>query len=99
VAAAAAAAVAAAATAGGPVARLGNLRALRWVGMISFSLYLWHLPVYLWVVDLLPDAPLAVRVLVAVPASFLAGWLGFVLVERRVLAGWRRSTGEPSPTA
>jgi len=98
VAAAAAAAVAAAATQGGPVARIGNLRVLRWVGMISFSLYLWHLPVYLWVVDLLPGAPLLLKVAVAVPASFLAGWLGFVLVERRVLAGWRRSTGDLLPT-
>ncbi len=98
VAAAAALAVAAAATGDGPVARLGNLRVLRWVGMISFSLYLWHLPVYLWVVDLMPRAPLALKVAVAVPASFLAGWLGFVLVERRVLATWRRSTDEPVPT-
>jgi len=98
VAAAAALAVAAAATGDGPVARIGNLRILRWVGMISFSLYLWHLPVYLWVVDLLPAAPLAVKVAVAVPASFIAGWLGFVLVERRVLATWRRSTDGPAPT-
>ena len=66
--------------------------------MISFSLDLWHLPVYLWVVDLMPRAPLALKVAVAVPASFLAGWLGFVLVERRVLATWRRSTDEPVPT-
>ena len=89
--------MAAAATGEGPVARIGSLRALRWVGMISFSLYLWHLPVYLWVVDLLPRAPLGVKVAVAVPASFLAGWLGFVLVERRVLATWRRSTDHPVP--
>jgi len=92
-AAAAAAAVAAAATGSGVVARLGELRVLRWVGMISFSLYLWHLPIYLWVVELIPDAPLGVKALIAVPMSILAGWLGFIAIERRALASWRHSTG------
>ncbi|MFM7068852.1 MAG: acyltransferase family protein, partial [Actinomycetes bacterium] len=92
IAAAAAVLVAAGATGHGIVARLGHLRPLRWIGMISFSLYLWHLPIYLTVVAVLPDAPLMLKLVVAVSGSIAAGWLGFVLVERRVLASWRRST-------
>lgn len=98
VAAAAALMVAGVATGGGAVSRLGSWRPLRWVGTISFSLYLWHLPVYLWVVRWMPAAALWQKVLVAVPASVLAGWLGFVLVERRVLAPWR-TTVAPGPVA
>jgi peptidoglycan/LPS O-acetylase OafA/YrhL len=90
--AAAAAAVVLAATAGaGPVATVGDVRILRWFGMISYSLYLWHLPVFLWVVRAMPDAPLWMLVAVAFPAAVGAAWLSFQLVERRTLARWRRS--------
>jgi peptidoglycan/LPS O-acetylase OafA/YrhL len=93
VAAAAAAVVAAAATGRGAVAAVGNWAPLRHLGTISYSLYLWHLPIYLWTVRAIPDSPLAVKVLVAVPASLLAGWLSYRLVEVRVLAAWRRTRG------
>lgn len=87
---AAAAAVAAAATDGGPVAWLGDRHALRWVGGISFSLYLWHLPIYIWTVRAMgPEAPLWATAAVAVPLSFLAAYLSFRLVESRTLAAWR----------
>jgi len=91
IAAASAAAVAAAATGTGAVAAIGGVKALRWVGTISYSLYLWHLPIYLWVVHAAPDAPVVLKVVVAVSASFLAAWLSFRLVESRVLAPWRRT--------
>ncbi|MFN7148885.1 MAG: acyltransferase family protein [Microthrixaceae bacterium] len=74
----------------GPMARVGDVRVLRWFGMISYSLYLWHLPIYLWTVRAMPDAPLWQVVLVAVPAAIAAGALSFHLVERHTLAGWRR---------
>ncbi len=90
VAAAAAALVAAAATGRGLVAGVGGWAPLRWVGAISYSLYLWHLPIYLWTVRAIPDSPLGLKVLVAVPASFLAGWLSYRIIETRVLAAWRR---------
>jgi peptidoglycan/LPS O-acetylase OafA/YrhL len=82
--------VAAAATGAGSVARLGDLRPLRWIGTISYSLYLWHLPIYIWVMRGLPDAYLWQRITIAVPASFIAAWLSFRLVESRVLADWRK---------
>ena len=86
IAACAALAVAAAATGSGFVARIGGVRFLRWVGAISYSLYLWHLPIYLWVVHAAPEAPLVVKVGVAVPASFAAAWVSFRLIESRTLA-------------
>jgi peptidoglycan/LPS O-acetylase OafA/YrhL len=32
----------------GPLARLLSLRPLRWIGMISYGLYLWHWPIYVY---------------------------------------------------
>ncbi|MFV0317968.1 MAG: acyltransferase family protein [Microthrixaceae bacterium] len=93
VAAASAAIVLAAATGTGVVAAIGRWAPLRWVGEISYSLYLWHLPIYIWTVQAFgDDAALPVKIAVAVPASFLAGWVSYRLVEVRVLAPWRRAT-------
>lgn len=68
----------------GPVAAVAEFAPLRWFGRISYSLYLWHLPIYLWVVrGLGQDASLAVKAAIAIPASVVAGWLGHRLVETR----------------
>ena len=98
VAAAAALAVAAAATGSGAVARIGALAPLRWFGGISYSLYLWHLPIYLWTERALPDAPLGATAAVAATASVLAGWVSYRLVESRVLPAWRRRADGLSAT-
>lgn len=91
VAAASALVVMAAATGPGSAATVGGWGPLRWVGEISYSLYLWHLPVFIWTVMLLgDDAPLPAKAALAVPASVLAGWLSYRYVERRTLAAWRR---------
>lgn len=82
---AAAATVLAALEDGSGVARVGSWRPLRWLGRISYSLYLWHLPIYVWTVRGLPDAPLGVKVLIAVPASLVAGWVSYWIFERRVV--------------
>ncbi len=92
IAACAAAVVAAAATGSGVVAAIGGWSLFRHLGAISYSLYLWHLPIYLWTVRAIPDSPLGVKIAVAVPASLLVGWLSYRLVEVRVLAAWRRRT-------
>ena len=91
---AAAAVVAAAATGLGPVARLADVSTLRWVGGLSYSLYLWHLPIYVWTRRTLQDSvPLWVLLLIAVPASFAAAMLSFRLFEARAIARRR----QPAP--
>jgi peptidoglycan/LPS O-acetylase OafA/YrhL len=67
-------------------------RPLAWTGEVSFGLYLWHVPVLLWLraQGLLPlDAVGAT--LVALPLSLLAGWASWRLVERPAIA-WSRRT-------
>lgn len=81
--------VAAATTGDGLVARLADRRWLRWVGGISFSLYLWHLPIYVWTVRVWPELPLWAAAGVAIPASFAAAVASFRFVESRALAPWR----------
>lgn len=83
--------VAGASTGSGLVAFVGGLRPLRWLGTISYSLYLWHLPIYLWVARALSGQPVGVRIVVAIPAAIAVGWISFQVVEARFLASWRRS--------
>lgn len=83
------AAVAAATTGGGAVAWLGDRGWLRWFGTISYSLYLWHLPIYVWTVRVWPDLPLWAAALIAAPASIGAAVCSFRFVESRSLATWR----------
>lgn len=83
------AAVAAAATGAGGVAWLGDRAWLRWFGTISYSLYLWHLPIYVWTVRVWPDLPLWAAVVIAAPVSIGAAVLSFRFVESRSLASWR----------
>lgn len=89
---AAASCVLAALESGSALAVIGGWRPLRWVGRISYSLYLWHLPIYIWTVRAVPDAPLAAKVAIAVPVSFAAGWASYWAFERWVV-------GRPRTTA
>jgi peptidoglycan/LPS O-acetylase OafA/YrhL len=61
--------------------RLLTLAPLRFLGRISYGVYLWHIPLY-WLV--LPASWSGICVLVA--ATVLSGWLSHLLVERRFLA-------------
>ena len=84
--------MAAVAHAAAPLRALGT-RPLAYVGRISFGLYLWHVPVMLWLKaqGLLPSSPVLALV-VALPPSLLVAALSWRFVERPVQERARRAT-------
>jgi peptidoglycan/LPS O-acetylase OafA/YrhL len=76
---------------------------LPWLGRISYSLYLIHLPVFLAVIYGLPAVPAGLRVALLVPLSLLAAWLFHRAVEAPAqelgrLLTTRRGTTPPQPS-
>ena len=71
----------------GPVLRGLAWRPLAGAGIVSYGLYLWHLPVLLAVREagLLPE-PFVPRLVVVLVLSLLAAWLSWRLVERPAIA-------------
>jgi peptidoglycan/LPS O-acetylase OafA/YrhL len=67
-------------------AMLGN-RVLRWIGLVSFSLYLWHYPVFKGFHDagIYPRLGVALASLLALVASLLLAWLSYRFIERPFL--------------
>jgi peptidoglycan/LPS O-acetylase OafA/YrhL len=69
---------------GNPIARLLSIAPLRWVGAISYGIYLWHWPVFLL---LTPDrtglssTPLTI---VRVVISIALAWLSWHLIEQPI---------------
>ena len=63
-------------------------------GVVSYGLYLWHLPILLAVrsAGLLPE-PFVPRLAVVLALSFLAAWLSWRLVERPAIAWSHRRVG------
>jgi peptidoglycan/LPS O-acetylase OafA/YrhL len=75
---------------------------LRWLGRISFSLYLWHYPLMMLArphAGLLPDGPWRPLWfnLVLLPACLLVAWLSWRLVEAPAMR-WSRGDGATSVT-
>ncbi|OPZ10970.1 MAG: O-acetyltransferase OatA [Alphaproteobacteria bacterium ADurb.BinA280] len=69
----------------GLIARLLSVRPLVWVGMISYSLYLWHLP-FLQAFQHLFARPIGLTDSVLLSTVILlAAWLSFVWIERPFL--------------
>jgi peptidoglycan/LPS O-acetylase OafA/YrhL len=67
-------------------------RPLAFTGLVSYGLYLWHVPVLLVMRagGLLPMSTFG-AMLTALPVSILVGWLSFRLIERPAIA-WSRRT-------
>jgi acetyltransferase len=84
-----------------PVRRRLDRRPLVGLGTVSYGLYLWHVPLLLWLRahGLLPGSPLA-ALAVAGPLSGLAAVASWCLVERPALArGRRRAARRPVAAA
>jgi peptidoglycan/LPS O-acetylase OafA/YrhL len=77
----------------GPLGRLLSLRPVRWIGLISYGLYLWHSPVYVLLsrsrTGLDRPALLAVRLACTVAAATLSYYLLELPIRRGSLRGWR----------
>jgi peptidoglycan/LPS O-acetylase OafA/YrhL len=65
-----------------PAKRLGDTAAAQWLGRVSFSLYLVHLPIILAGVTLLRSVSLPLALAVSVVASFVAADLFYRYVEQ-----------------
>ena len=67
-----------------PTSRLLSIRPMRFVGKISYSVYLWHWPIIIFAATLLPEADLGgpVRKALLFSISIGAGWLSYLLIEQ-----------------
>ena len=71
-----------------PTGRLFSWAPLRYIGDISFSLYLWHWPVALAVQAALPEGPLWLTALLTVAMSLVLSALSYRFIEKTFQA-WR----------
>ncbi|MCU1380575.1 MAG: putative rane protein [Acidimicrobiales bacterium] len=69
-----------------PVNRLLCTRPLTYLGSISYSLYLWHVPVIALVVARWPDITTPTKALVVVPASLVLAIGSYRFVERPLMS-------------
>lgn len=76
---------------GSGIARFFDLVVLRVTGRISYSLYLWHLPVFIWVGDRL-DWPAVPKMIAALMLSFVIATAAFFIAEYPVLRNRPRAT-------
>ena len=84
--------VAAAASAGGGLLRpVLEASPLEWLGRISYSVYLWHVPIIAEVVRAEPEISTFAKAAIAIPASLVVGWLSYVVVERPLLSAAGRA--------
>ncbi len=79
------------------LARVLSAAPLRFVGRISYGVYLYHLPVYFAVEKLLPGAALPVRLGLKLAVSFTLAILSYFLVERKFLRLKERFETGPAP--
>ena len=76
----------------GPVGRGLAWAPLVWIGTISYGIYLWHWPVYLWLGAREPQAS-ALRRAVAIVVTIAIAAASYHLVERPIRRGGARGSG------
>lgn len=64
-----------------PAVRMLNLPFVRWLGRISFSLYLTHEPIVVSLGILMPGTPWLVPVF-GIPIALVVAWLFFIVIEK-----------------
>ncbi|MFN8038958.1 MAG: acyltransferase [Acidimicrobiales bacterium] len=83
----------------GPVGRVLQVAPLRWLGLISYGLYLWHWPVYVVLnrerVGVDGIALLAVRLAVSLAFAVVSYFVLELPIRRDGLAAWRRPVLQP----
>jgi len=82
-----------------PIGRIVELEPLPFLGRISYSLYLWHLPIFEQVADWRGEDALADIALIGIPLALAAAIASYALVERPLLRGWRDFRHRRVPTA
>ena len=74
-----------------PIRSVLELAPLALLGRISYSLYLWHLPIFEEIGDRRGNDDLLGMTLIGVPLALAAALASYALVERPLLRGWRRA--------
>jgi peptidoglycan/LPS O-acetylase OafA/YrhL len=83
---------------GGPVTGVLAGGALMTLGRVSYSLYLWHHPVFDWLADATPGWPPVLRTVVGVSAAVAAAAASYRFVERPFIERYRGVRTVPSET-
>ncbi len=88
----------------GPVSRLLSVRPLRFLGRISYGMYLWHYPLFVWIDGAHTGLTGYSLFGVEAAATLVVATLSFYLVERPIRRGgllrsWRAWVGAPVAVA
>ncbi|BDZ58210.1 acyltransferase family protein [Barrientosiimonas endolithica] len=66
---------------------------LAYCGRLAYGLYLWHWPIHLWLEQVIPTAPVPLKLALGMTLTFLIAGLSFELLEQPVLRHGLRGLG------